>query len=52
MPTLSPSLNFAGNAAQAMRFYADVFGGELTILTFAEFGIEGVACGTPARRFR
>jgi PhnB protein len=39
---LSPYLNFNGNARQAMEFYADVFGGELTITTFAEFGTEGL----------
>jgi PhnB protein len=33
---LNPYLNFDGNARQAMEFYADVFGGELTVSTFAE----------------
>jgi PhnB protein len=35
---LNPYLNFNGNARQAMEFYASVFGGELTISTFADFG--------------
>jgi PhnB protein len=38
---LNPYLNFNGNARQAMEFYRDVFGGELMITTFAEFGTAG-----------
>ena len=38
---LNPYLNFNGNARQAMEFYREVFGGELTITSFAEFGMEG-----------
>jgi PhnB protein len=34
--TLSPYLNFNGNAAEAMRFYQTVFGGELSVQTFGE----------------
>jgi PhnB protein len=38
MPTkLNPYLSFRNNAREAMEFYKDVFGGELTIGTFAEF---------------
>ncbi|HEV7849150.1 MAG TPA: VOC family protein [Mycetocola sp.] len=38
MPTrLNPYLNFQGNAREAMTFYRDVFGGELTLSTFGEF---------------
>lgn len=36
--SLSPYLNFAGNARDAMTFYQSVFGGELSVSTFAEFG--------------
>lgn len=36
--SLSPYLNFAGNAREAMTFYQSVFGGELSVSTFAEFG--------------
>ncbi len=37
MPTtLNPYLNFRGNAREAMEFYRDVFGGDLTISTFAD----------------
>ncbi len=35
---LNPYLNFNGNARQAMEFYASVFGGHLTLSTFADFG--------------
>jgi PhnB protein len=35
---LNPYLNFNGNARQAMEFYASVFGGDLRLNTFAEFG--------------
>jgi PhnB protein len=37
--TLSPYLNFNGNAAEAMRFYQSVLGGELTIQTFGDAGM-------------
>jgi len=35
---LNPYLGFRGNARQAMEFYHSVFGGELTLNTFAESG--------------
>lgn len=35
---LNPYLNFNGNARQALEFYRSVFGGTLTISTFADFG--------------
>ena len=39
MPSrLNPYLSFAGNAREAMEFYRNALGGELTIATFAEFG--------------
>lgn len=38
-PTLSPYLNFNGNAAPAMKFYQSVLGGELTLQTFGESGM-------------
>lgn len=38
MPTtLNPYLGFRDNAREAMNFYQSVFGGELTLSTFAEF---------------
>jgi PhnB protein len=38
---LNPYLNFNGNARQAMEFYREVFGGELTVTPFSEFGMAG-----------
>jgi len=39
MPTrLNPYLNFTNNAREAMEFYHSIFGGELRVSTFAEFG--------------
>jgi PhnB protein len=35
---LNPYLNFNGNARQALEFYASVFGGNLSLNTFAQFG--------------
>lgn len=35
---LNPYLNFKDQTREAMEFYRSVFGGELTISTFAEFG--------------
>ena len=35
--TLNPYLNFRGNAREAMEFYKGIFGGTLTVATFAEF---------------
>jgi PhnB protein len=35
---LNPYLNFNGTARQAMEFYAQVFGGELQLTTYADFG--------------
>ena len=35
---LNPYLNFNGNARRALEFYHGVFGGNLTLGTFAEFG--------------
>ena len=35
---LNPYITFAGNARQAMEFYKSVFGGNLNLSTFGEFG--------------
>jgi PhnB protein len=35
---LNPYLTFGGNAREAMEFYQSVFGGDLKINTFGEFG--------------
>lgn len=37
MTLLNPYLNFNGSARQAMEFYQRVFGGKLTMSTYAEF---------------
>jgi PhnB protein len=39
MIRLNPYLNFKDNAREAMEFYKSVFGGNLTINTFAEFHV-------------
>ena len=42
MPSrLNPYLSFDGNAREAMEFYAGVFGAELQMHTFGEYGQEG-----------
>jgi len=39
MPSrLNPYISFAGNARQAMEFYQSVFGGDLMVSTFGEYG--------------
>jgi PhnB protein len=44
MPSrLNPYINFDGNAREAIEFYRDVFGGELTINTFGEYGADDPA---------
>lgn len=35
---LNPYIGFRDNARQAMEFYKDVFGGELTLNTFGQYG--------------
>ena len=38
---LNPYLTFPGTAREAMTFYQEVFGGDLAMNTFGEFGSEG-----------
>ena len=38
---LNPYIGFKDNARQAMEFYQDVFGGDLVLNTFGEFGAPG-----------
>ena len=39
MPSvLNPYINFRDNARQALEFYKDVFGGDLRVNTFGEYG--------------
>src|SRR5262245_2519191 len=37
---LNPYLNFSGNAREALEFYRDVFGGDLRMTTFGEYGAD------------
>lgn len=37
--TTTTHLNFAGTAREALGFYAEVFGGEISIATYAQFGM-------------
>jgi PhnB protein len=37
---LNPYISFDGQARQAMEFYQSVFGGELKVNTFGEFGMQ------------
>ena len=43
MTGLTPYLSFDGDARAALEFYRDVFGGEVILSTYAEFGREDVA---------
>ncbi len=38
---LNPYIGFKDNTREAMEFYKDVFGGELTMNTFGEYGAPG-----------
>ena len=38
---LNPYISFKDNARDALEFYKDVFGGDLTVNTFGEFGAQG-----------
>jgi PhnB protein len=40
---LNPYLTFDGNARAAMKFYSTVFGGELTLNTFGQYGTKEAA---------
>ena len=35
---LNPYISFKDNAREALEFYQETFGGELTVSTFGEFG--------------
>ena len=38
---LNPYVSFDGNTREAMEFYKDVFGGDLRVNTFGEYGMQG-----------
>lgn len=42
MSVLNPYLNFRGQAKEALEFYHAVFGGELTVSSFADLGMTDV----------
>lgn len=42
MSVMNPYLNFRGQAKEALEFYHSVFGGELTVSSFAELGMDDV----------
>lgn len=42
---LNPYLHFTGNAREAMERYQQVFGGELTVMTYGDLGMEGAEAG-------
>lgn len=42
MSVMNPYLNFRGQARDALEFYHSVFGGELTVSSFAELGMDDV----------
>jgi hypothetical protein len=37
--TTTAHLNFRGNAREALEFYQSVFGGEITTITYGDFGM-------------
>ncbi|BCB75053.1 VOC family protein [Phytohabitans flavus] len=37
--TTTAHLNFRGNAREALEFYRSVFGGEITVITYGDFGM-------------
>ncbi|NYD67569.1 VOC family protein [Agromyces atrinae] len=43
--TTTTHLNFAGTARAALEFYHEVFGGEVTIATYSDFGMPADAPG-------
>ena len=37
-PQFSPYISFPGNAAEAFEYYQQIFGGELNVMTYDDFG--------------
>lgn len=42
---LNPYLHFDGTAREALTFYHSLFGGELSIMTYGDMGMEGEQAG-------
>ena len=49
--TTTTHLNFRGTARQALEFYRSVFGGEIALATYGEFGLPGDAPGADRLAF-
>ena len=41
MTILNPYLHFDGDARTALEFYQSVFGGDLSVMTYGDMGVEG-----------
>ncbi len=49
MPNSTPYISFPGNAAEAMAYYRDVFGGTLDVMTYGDMPpMEGMPFTPPA----
>lgn len=44
----TPYISFPGNAAEVFRFYHEIFGGELEVMTYGEMPMEGLPFDPPA----
>lgn len=44
--TTTTHLNFHGQAREALQFYADVFGGDVTVATYGDFGMPAEVPGS------
>lgn len=48
MPTLSTYISLPGTSAEAMQFWQDVFGGDLTIMRYGDMDLAGLPFTPPA----
>ncbi|MGO1200695.1 MAG: VOC family protein [Brachybacterium sp.] len=48
MPSSTPYISFPGNAAEAMSYYQEVFGGTLDVMTYGDNPMEGMPFTPPA----
>lgn len=47
MPSSTPYITFPGNAAEAMSYYEEVFGGTLDLMTYGDNPMEGMPFTPP-----
>lgn len=47
MPSSTPYISFPGNAAEAMSYYQEVFGGTLDVMTYGDMPMEGMPFTPP-----